>query len=83
MQERDEMMMRINHLEWGQIKLPKGANYSCRNQRSAEALRYIIESYFRIEQWELFAVYHQYVLCVGTKRLSEDRCSTAKDGREQ
>jgi len=32
MPKKDEMMLIINQLRWGQNKVPKGANYSCRKQ---------------------------------------------------
>jgi len=31
--------MRINHLEWGQNKLPKGADYCCRNHEALAKYR--------------------------------------------
>ena len=35
--------------------------------RTAETLRSLILRHFRIERWELFAVYHRYILGVGAK----------------
>jgi SAM-dependent methyltransferase len=35
--------------------------------RSAETLRSVISSHCAITHWEIFAIYHEYALCVATK----------------
>ncbi len=51
---------RISRLLW---KYDRGSY-----PRTAEILRSSISHHFRIERWELFAIYHRYILGIGTKQ---------------